>query len=226
MPDWKSVVSEHMKSCGPPPANRDDVVSELAAHLEESYESALSQGLTEAAAVALTLQEVNDWHELAQDIDRAQFQEDQMNYRTKSLWLPALLTLLAASVSLMATQFLGLQPRLVWIHDMGVTLYWPWLAVLPFCGALGACLSQRAHGPLRARLAASASPALIMLIVMSLILPCGLAIDGIHFLQLVSFGLGLVNWVAIPALALLLGTLPFLKRPEPLEVADHRINVN
>jgi hypothetical protein len=220
MPDWKSVVSEHMKSCGPPPANRDDVVSELAAHLEESYEAALSQGLTEAAAVALTLQEVSDWHVLAQDIHRAQFQENQMNYRTKSLWLPALLTLLGASVSLMATQFLGLQPRLVWIHGMGITLYWPWLAALPLCGALGAYLSQRAHGPLRARFAASMSPALIMLIVMSLILPWGLAIDALHFLQLVSFGLGLINWVAIPGAALLLGTLPFLRESGSLKNSE------
>lgn len=216
MPDWKKLVRERL---GPyKPAYREEVVVELAAHLEETYETARLQGFTDAAAAKLTLQEVqevNDWHVLAADIHRAKSQEDQMNDdqmnpRTKSLWLPVLLTLLSASVSLMATQFLGLRPHLVWIKGMGITLYWPWLAGLPLCGALGAYLSQRAHGPLPARLAASLSPALIMLIVMLLILPWGLALDGLHFLTLVSFGLGLANWVAVPAFALLIGASPFL----------------
>ena len=218
MPDWKKLVSERLEP-HQPLAHREEVVAELAAHLEETYETARSQGLTQAAAAELTLQEVqqvNDWHVLAADIHRAKFQEDPMNRRTRSLWLPTLLTLLSASVSLMATQFLGLRPHLVWINGMGITLYWPWLAGLPLCGALGAYLSQRAHGPLPARLAAGLSPALIMLIVMLLILPLGLALDGIHFLTLVSFGFGLANWVAVPALALLIGAAPFLHQsPAP-----------
>jgi len=50
-----------------------------------------------------------------------------------------------------------------------------------------------------------------LLVVMCLILPWGLAIDGLDFIRLVSFGLGLVNWVVIPGVALLLGALPFLR---------------
>jgi hypothetical protein len=56
-----------------------------------------------------------------------------------------------------------------------------------------------------------------MLIVMLLILPSGLALDGLHFFILVSFGLGLANWVALPALALLIGAAPFLHEPPALE---------
>lgn len=52
-----------------------------------------------------------------------------------------------------------------------------------------------------------------MLIVMGLILPWGLYMDGLDFLTLVAFGLLLINWVAIPAVALFLGTLPFLHNP-------------
>ena len=139
-----------------------------------------------------------------------------MNARSKSLWLPTLLTLLGASVSLMATQLLGVPPRLVWIHGMGVTLYWPWLATLPFFGAAGAHLSRRARGPLLARLAAGLSPALVMLIVMLFVLPWGLALDGMHFFRLVGFGLGLVNEVVLPAFALLVGALPFLRESSSL----------
>jgi len=212
MPDWNKLVQESLAPYQSP-AHREEVVAELAAHFEETYEAARSQGLTEPAALELTLQEVKDWRALSASIHRAKSEEDPMNHRTKSLWLPTLLTLLGASVSLMATQLLGVQPRLVWIQGMGLTLYWPWLAGLPLCGALGAYLSQRAHGPLRARLAAGLSPAVIMLIVMLLILPWGLAIDGFHFLRLVGFGLGLANWVALPGIALLIGALPFLHDP-------------
>lgn len=216
MLDWKRLVSARLAQLRLPHEAKEAVISELAAHLEETCEEARSRNLDEPDAINLVLQEVDDWHVLAADIRRAKSQEDPMNHRTKSLWLPALLTLLGASVSLMATQFLGLQPRLVWIHGMGITLYWPWIAGLPLCGALGAHLSQRAHGPLRARLAAGLSPALIMLIVMLLILPWGLALDGIHFLTLVSFGMGLANWVALPAFALLIGAAPFLHQsPAP-----------
>ena len=133
-----------------------------------------------------------------------------MNHRTRSLWLPALITLLGASVSLAVMQFLGMQPRLAWIGRLAMTFYWPWLATLPFLGAFGAYLSQRAQGATRARLAAGLSPALVMLIVMCLILPWGLAIDGLDFFRLVAFGLGLANWVVLPGVALLVGALPFV----------------
>jgi len=208
MPDWNKLVREHLQPYQAP--HREEVVTELAAHLEETYEAARSQGLTESAALELTLQEVKNWRVLAESIHRAKSEEDLMNHRTKSLWLPTLFTLLGASVSLMAAQLLGLQPRLIWIHGTGITVYWPWLAGLPLCGALGANLSQRAHGPLPARLAAGLSPALLMLIVMLLILPWGLAIDGVHFFIVVGFGLALANWVALPAFALLIGAAPFL----------------
>jgi hypothetical protein len=217
MPDWKRIVCERISSPDSPRKLSEGVIAELAAHLEETCEEARSHNLDEPSAINLALQEVADWHALAADILRAESQENQMNHRTRSLWLPALLTLLGASVSLMATQFLALQPRLVWFRGMGITLYWPWLAGLPLCGAMGAYLSQRAHGPLRARLAAGLSPALIMLIVMLFILPCGLALDGLHFFILVSFGLGLANWVALPAFALLIGAAPFLHEPSKLE---------
>jgi len=211
MRDWKELVKERLAVQGLPESDEEEVIAELAAHLEEAYEDARLRGLTEGIAVEAALQGVEDWHVLAANICRAKAQEDSMNHRTRSLWLPALVALLGASVSLMLTQFLGMQPHLVWIGRMGMTFYWPWLATLPFFGAVGAYLSQCAQGATRARLAAGLSPALIMLIVMCLILPWGLLIDGLDFFRLVSFGLGLANWVVIPGVALLVGALPFLK---------------
>ena len=137
-----------------------------------------------------------------------------MNHRTKSLWLPAFVTFLGASLSLMMSQVLGIQPRMLWLDKLMMWFYLPWLASLPMFGGLGAYLSRRAHGPIRSRLAASLSPALIMLALLCLILPWGLYIERLHSLTLFGFGVGLINWVVIPALALLLGAAPFLKDPE------------
>lgn len=217
MPDWKELVRERLDARGLLGSAEEEVVAELAAHLEEAYGDARLRGMSEPLAVQLALQEVEDWRVLAADICRAKTEEDGMNHRTKSLWLPALTTLLAASVSLMVTQNLGMQPRVVWVGKMGMTFYWAWLATLPLFGAFGANLSRRAQGPTRVRLAAGLSPALVMLIVMCLILPWGLAIDGCDFLRLVGFGLGLVNWVVIPGIALLAGALPFLRGAQARE---------
>jgi hypothetical protein len=53
---------------------------------------------------------------------------------------------------------------------------------------------------------------------MCLILPwVGLDLDGFSALRLASFALAMANWVAIPSLALLVGALPFLRKPEVRE---------
>ena len=133
-----------------------------------------------------------------------------MNHRTKSLWLPALITLLGASVSLALMQVLRMRPQVAWILGWAVTLYWPWVATLPVLGALGAWLSRRGEGHAAASLIAGLSPAVVMLIVMSLIFPFGLLIDGWNFIRLVGFGLILATWVVVPGVALLAGALPFV----------------
>lgn len=210
-PDWKTLVRERMGGLDLPPDMQANVVEELAAHLEETYESACSQGMVEAAAVEATLQEVNDWHVLSARIRRAKSKEDNMNHRTKSLWLPGMVTLFAASALLMTLQRAGFQPRLLWVGNMAMLFYWPWLAGLPLCGSAGAYLSRRAQAPVLARIAVGISPALVSLIALCLILPWALAVDGFSIRRLVYFAVAVGNWAAIPALALLLGALPFLR---------------
>jgi hypothetical protein len=209
MPDWKKLARKRLSALALPSGTAEDVIVELAIHLDETYHHALSIGLTHRAAIKIALQEVEDWRVLAAEINVARSGKGVMNQRTKSLWLPALITLLGASLSLAATQFMGLQPQQVWVGGMGMTFYWPWLASLPIFGAVGAYMSRRAAGDTPLRIAASLSPAIVMLVVMFLILPWGLALDGFHFFRLVHFGPGLINWVGIPAVALTLGALPF-----------------
>ncbi len=209
-PNWTQVVRERLSLGALQIAHDEEIVRELAAHLEEAYDNAHATGLSAQAAFERSLAEVIDWRALALEIQKAKSEEGLMNYRTKALWLPSLATFFGTSVSLLLCQYFGIAPRIVWIRHDAVWFYWPWITTLPIFGAVGAYLSQRAHGPAGARIAAGLSPALIMLAVMSLVLPFGIAIDGFHFFQLVSFGLMVINWVALPAVALLLGALPFL----------------
>ena len=259
MPDWKRLVEERLATLNLPPGEIEDVIAELAAHLEDSADTDTSASDDENG----TLAEV-PWPRLRRAIERTKRKEEEMhrltkalllsiavlfpaglilllqgraavlqlliwivctamllsaaaseanrlNQRTRSLWMPALTTFFGASVSLMACEFLHLQPRVVEIARIGMWLYWPWLASLPIFGAAGAFLSQRAQGAASTRLTACLSPVLIMLTVMLLIVPLGLAIDGKDFFRVLPFGVGLINWVAIPGIALLLGGAPFLR---------------
>jgi hypothetical protein len=218
MPDWKKLVREHIASSALAAASREEVVSELAAHLEEAYEASLLQGLTEKSAVEFTLQEVDDWHALAARIQRARSEENPMNNRTRSLWLPAMANLIVAPGLLMILQKLAVQPRVLWIGDMAMVLYLPWLVALPIFGALGAFLAKRAHARFVNRLIVGLSPALAVLGAFALVLPVSLVVDS-HRLRdfpFSYFALTIFNWVVLPALALLIGTLPFLRETNSL----------
>jgi hypothetical protein len=211
MSDWKKLVGERLVSLTVPHSAKQEIVSELASHFEEICDAAQAQGLTEALAVERALQEIDDWRVLAAKIRAAKLKEDPVNDRTKTLWLPGAATLFGASTLLALIQFAGIRPRLISIAGTGMLFYWPWLAGLPIVGAMGAYLSRRAQGPISARLIAGLFPVLAMLITMSLILPWGLAVDGLSFLRLVYLGIGVTNWVMVPGAALLVGALPFLR---------------
>jgi hypothetical protein len=229
MPDWKKLVGDHTAALDLASAAQQDVINEVAAHLEDVYETARTQNLSEDDAIKFALQEAGDWNVLAANIQRAKSEDTPANHRTKSFWLPTLITLAGASLSLLLIQFIGMEPRVIWIDlrhvfprscplygKISMELYWPWLASLPFFGALGAYLSRRSQGNTSTRLLAGLSPAVIMLIVMCLILPFGLALDGASLFRLVVFGVwGLLNWVAIPVALLLLGALPCLRGAQP-----------
>lgn len=133
-----------------------------------------------------------------------------MNQRTKSLWLPGLISLLAANVFLMMLQRAGLPIHLFRLGSLPVALYVPWLVVLPLCGAIGAYLSFRAGGDCLARLAAALFPGIAFLGLFCLIF---LASVFAGHATAVMIGVGLLVCV-LHGMALLLGALPFLKAPK------------
>ena len=92
------------------------VVAELSSHLEDAYEELLEAGLSEPEAIKQALGRRANWRGLAKRIRRAKSKEDGLNHRTKTLWLPGLVSLTASMTWLMLLQRLGPQPRMPWLH--------------------------------------------------------------------------------------------------------------
>ncbi len=215
MHEWSALVREHLGGLNLTAAQQEEIVAELAGHLEDLYEEGRAQGLCESEAIERALDEVADWRRLARKICRAKHEEGNVNNRTKYLWLPGLVSLTAASVFGMILTRVSLQPHIIWLRSGKTLMIYPvWIVAQPLFGAIGAYLSRRGGGERLARLAAGLFPSIALL---ALICGTTLAHTIIHAprdlgsFDLVSFARAIFFWVVLPAVALLLGALPFLK---------------
>jgi VIT1/CCC1 family predicted Fe2+/Mn2+ transporter len=222
MPDWNRIVSEKMTALNLPSGAREEVIAELAVHMEETYEHAHSRGLSETAALEATLQEVglqeiNDWHVLAADVSRAKSKEGPMNARTKSLWLPALASLFASSLFLFVLTELSMRAPLLVRLNSGAAqwLYAVWIVGQIAFGALGAFLSRRVGGSRMARVVAGTFPAIVMLASCVIVIPVSALMQHNDFIFHNPGRLwwGAFLWAVAPAVTLLLGAAPFLQEP-------------
>jgi hypothetical protein len=215
MNDWPKLVRTLLQRRAPKKEISDEIVSELAAHLEDSYEEARSSGLANEAALEFTLQEVEDWHVLAVEIQRATREENSMNNRTKTFWLPALTAFALASLFQLALTRIGAQPQsLVRLTSgLGAWLYAAWLLAQILCGAAGAYLSRRAGGTVLVRTFASVFPAMVMLGLWGVVIPVSAFLQNNVFVlrHPLYYASGVFRAVVLPAVALLLGALPFLR---------------
>ena len=237
MPDWEKLVGERLALLALGERERQEVIAELAGHLEETYERFLRDGLPEREAIHRALSQVPNWNDLQRKIHSAK--ENRMNSRTSRLWLPSLLTLAASFIALVAFGFLGLPPGPLgsrphheeWSsHIIGgimggrhlVNEYTVWLMALPFVGALGAGLSRRAGGTRREIIVSGVFPAVAWLTIAIIVLSYAASLgyrDGISnlhtagALEVVTGPLGPVGLltvlVLIPGGCLLLGVLVY-----------------
>jgi hypothetical protein len=211
MHDWKRIVRGNLASLLLSDREGKEIVAELAEHLEELCEDLRADGFPEPEAFEQCLSQLSEVRLAARDLERARRREGAMNYRSKTLWLPGLVTLTLASVFLMVLQrFALLQPRIYWVDDGALVLHLPWLMLLPLCGAAGAYLSRRAGGRSLNCLVAGIFPAFVMLGVFCLILPVGVFIEHNRYIlqHPLYFGLALLNWTVLPGAGLLLGAVP------------------
>jgi len=156
-----------------------------------------------------------------ESIRSAETEEMNMNYRTKALWLPALCALTLSNVLLALMQIFGAPAHFYWL-GVGKSVQAlcefivPWLLSQPVVGAVAAYWSRRAGGTVRYQLLAALAPAIALLGFFVLILPFAIVTEQApHHIQLYGFLVLTVTWVLLPAIPLLLGAAPFLRKAQP-----------
>jgi len=218
MPDNQRLVKERLGELRLLPGREDEILRELAEHLEDHASALVARGVVSEEAACEALNSVSDWPELRREIVLAETEETTMNYRTKVLWLPAFCTFTLSMLLLALLQITGFRPRFYWLdRGLFIPFYVPWLLALPIIGAVAAFWLQRAGGRVSHRVFVSLAPPIIWLGIMLIMLLLALVIDRhVPF----SFKLeGLltytVAWVLAPSLALFLGAVPFLRKRQP-----------
>jgi len=216
MPDWQQIVSGKLSGIALEPDEKSQVLEELAGHLEEDYQSLLSQGISDEGAIQRALKRVDDWQVLKRMIESARKKENPMAKRVTQFWLPAFLTLLLSMVFLAVIQIFGPNP---WITPSPgsrlrmtpvAVVYVSWLLLLPLIGALGAYMSRRAGGSARTVFLSIVFPILPYLAFFLIGLPVALILDDhvAHNITIPALFVGLSGWVIFPAAALLAGGWP------------------
>jgi hypothetical protein len=207
MPDWRAYARNRLGSLCSARADEEEVVCELAGHLEECYAALRAKGMPEEEAFSETCARTGNWEELRTGIVSA-IQEGTMHDRIKQIWVPALVTLFSSYIVLALLQWAGTRPMISHPGEpRGVVFYLPWLFLLPLIGAIGAYLSRRAQGDgWRVYLAASL-PALALGAFFLLLFPLTFAINRQVPLQTKGTALVtmMVGWVVLPGIALCMG---------------------
>src|ERR1043165_6271860 len=107
MLDWTKVIEERLGRRRLPPALQTEIEEELATHLEDLYQEQIGMGMTDLEALNYVLSQQANWPSLARNIERAKRKEGIMNQRSKQFWLPALLSLAASMIWLMAIELVA-----------------------------------------------------------------------------------------------------------------------
>ena len=90
MPDWESLVRQQLVGLSLEAGERREVIAELAAHLEETFEQLRRRGFSEEVAVERALSQVGNWQSLRRKIQKARREEVVMTDRVTSALLMGL----------------------------------------------------------------------------------------------------------------------------------------
>jgi hypothetical protein len=226
MRDFEKLVSDTLGSV--PRADRDEIVRELSGHLQDRYDELRAVGVGEDEAAAAVLVEVGDWQRLRRGIMRAK--EGDMTARAKTILIPGAIAFFVAALSERVLWQLGYGPAYLYQcylpqlrvqHSPIYANALPLLLCLMFAGALAAALSRAAGGTVRQRLLAAEIPAACALGLFLFILFVSMPIEMYMRHRLSQPFPSLLSWlypltvylassVALPAVALLLGAIPFV----------------
>jgi hypothetical protein len=215
MRNWEALVGQELAGLSLEAGERREVIAELAAHLEETFEELRRQGFSEEAAVTCTLLQVSDWQDLRRRIQIAHKEENMTTNRVRQWWLPGFVALFVSMMLLMANEFLGARPLIVSAHGSQLSapvavIYLPWLLSLIPIGAMAAYLAGRAGAPRRAIFLSIVFPVLPHLGFFLIVFPVVLILDDhvAHNIMISGLFMSLAAWVVLPGIALLAGGLP------------------
>jgi hypothetical protein len=207
MPDWREYVRGQLIAASNYRPVDEDVVTELAEHLEQVYVELRTSGLSNAEALQQARKQAGNWTELRRGIELAR-QEGVMQVGVRQFWLPSLVTLFSAFAALAILIWAGVQPWMTHpAEPRGLVVYVPWMLVLPFIGAAGAYLSRRAQATPWKVYVAGAFPAFAIALLFLMILPWGFVVDPqvVPAFRLRGLAAGTISWVILPGIALCLG---------------------
>jgi hypothetical protein len=215
MHDWAQIVRGRLANLALDDDEAAQVFEELTGHLEQDYRSLLTEGCSEEGAVRRALAGAGDWQVLQRKIESSRKKEPCVPKRVTQFWIPAFVTLLLSMVCLALIQIFGPNP---WIAPVThgwrfvapvVLVYIPWLFTLPFIGALGAYLSNRAGGRARAVFSATIFPILAYTVFFIIGLPIAVILDDhlVRNITIPAFLIGLCARVIFPGAALLVAGL-------------------
>ncbi len=215
MRNWEALVGQELAGLSLEAGERREVIAELAAHLEETFEELRRQGFSEEAAVTRTLLQVSDWQDLRRRIQIAHKEENMTTNRVRQWWLPGFVALFLSMMLLMANEFLGARPLIVSAHGSQLSapvavIYLPWLLSLIPIGAMAAYLAGRAGAPRRAIFLSIVFPVLPHLGFFLIVFPVVLILDDhvAHNIMISGLFMSLAAWLVLPGIALLAGGLP------------------
>jgi hypothetical protein len=218
VPDWPALVRDRLGSLPLDPVELEEVVAELAAHLEDSCRDGNEDGAAEPDGMGRMLTDAVDWRQVSRSIGRAKREVPSPGDRARVVWLPGLLGL-AVSMGWMAVlQQANPRTGLPWLQSgLPLAAYLLWLGALPPLGATLSYVSRRAGGDTPARLTASLFSPMAMLVVGSLVVANGILVEGNPLIlrDPINLAVAALSWVVLPGLALLVGTLPFLDLRAP-----------
>lgn len=226
MPDWKAIVNERLGPMREIDAHeRTEMVSELAAHLEDACEARIADGFSEETAMRQILDSSANWRELTRRIRRAKAQRG-FNDRTRQIWIPSLVSLALANAVLMLFGRIALKPVSVTVEPISwypgiplVLIYLRWIALQPVTGAIGAYLSYRAGGGRRTQLIAGLFPSIVMFGLWFGFIPASEVFARNRFVlqHPIYFAAGAISWILVPGMALLFGAAPVMALPRVQE---------
>jgi hypothetical protein len=228
MPDWEALVGERLSGIALEPAERSEVIAELAGHLEESFEQLRRQGMPAEAAVERVISEVESWQSLRRRIQIARRKGSTMTNRVRQWWLPGFVALFLSVMLLRGNEFIGIKPLIVSAHgsQLGApvaVIYVPWLLLLVPIGAMAAYLAGRAGGSQRAMFLSTVFPVLPHLGFFLVVFPVVLILDGhvAHNIMISGLFMSLAAWVLLPGAALLAGGIPVQVLRSRRSISDH-----